>query len=186
MVGTYQSQRGTKPEEALHRPLQSNLIGTLTITNPANPGVWAPAAGYGAFGSLGPSLNAYLGAGGQPPLLWAMSATATGYEFKFGFDMQVAALVPVVGAVVPVAKIGHVALTASATISGELIQAGAAWELDNNSGAWGSMANHDGKSTMMDRAAQLISACDPGGIVVTARRAYSRKAWKRAIQQVFR
>ncbi|MGT2477118.1 hypothetical protein [Paraburkholderia terrae] len=104
------------------------------------------------------------------------------YTYKFGFDLFVPSLA-VAGAQ---AKIGHVALISTATISGEIIPAGGAWELDNNSGAWGSMANHDGKSRMMDNAAQVLSHCDPGGIVVTARRAYSRTDWKRAIQQQFR
>ena len=183
-MATYPSQRPVKPEEAHHRPLQTNLIGTLAINNPMAPGVWTPSAAFAAF-TLGQALTTQLANAG-PPLLWAMSSNTTGYEFKFGFDFLVNALAPVVGAAVPQAKIGHVALTASATISGEIIQVGAAWELDNNSGAWGSMANHDGKSTMMDTAAQLITQCDPGGIVVTARRAYSRVGWKRAIQQVFR
>jgi hypothetical protein len=183
---TYPSQRGQKVEEQFHRPLQTNLIGTLTIANPALPGVWAPGPAYGAFASLGPALNAYLGGvGNNGPLLWAMSSVVAGYEFKFGFDLQVAAFAVVVGPA-PIAKIGHVALTAAATISGEIIPVGAHWELDNNSGAWGAMANNDGKSTMMATAAQLISAGDPGNIVVTARRAYSRKGWKRAVQQVFR
>jgi hypothetical protein len=184
---TYPSQRPVKPEETHHRPLQSNLIGTLTINNmAAAAGAWAPGAAYGAFASLGPAMTAYLAAGGHGPLLWAMSSTNVGYEFKFGFDRQVVALIPAIGAAPLNAKIGHVALTAAATISGEIIQVGAHWELDNNSGAWGSMANQDGKSTMMDNAAQLISRFDPGAIVVTARRAYSRTGWKRKIQQVFR
>lgn len=183
----YPPQRPIKPEETLHRPQETNLIGTLRITNMATiPGAWTSGAAYGAFASLGPALAAHLANGGGTPLLWAMSSTNAGYKFKFGFDAQVAALIPAVGAVMPTAKIGHVGLMGNATISGELIQAGAAWELDNNSGAWGSMANQDGKSTMMATAAQLISTYDPGGIVVTARRAYSRTGWKRAVQQVFR
>lgn len=181
---TYPSQRPVKPEETFHRPLGTNLIGTLTIVNPAQAGVWAPTAAYAAF-TLSQALNQVHVNNPGTPLLWAFSSTHTGYEFKFGYDVQVAALVPVVGAL-PNAKIGHVALTPSATISGEIIPVGAAWELDNNSGAWGAMANVDGKSTMMATAAQLIANCDPGGAVVTARRAYSRVGWRRAIQQVFR
>jgi hypothetical protein len=181
---TYASQRPVKAEEVHHRALGTNLIGTLTIRNPHQAGVWATGPlENGAF-TLAQALAAHVAAGDQP-LLWAFSSTAGGYEFKFGYDVQVPSLA--VGAAPGAqAKIGHVALTPNATISGEIIPVGAAWEIDNNSGAWGSMDNNDGKSNMMRTAAELLARCDPGGIVVTARRAYSRKAWKRKIQQIFR
>ncbi|MGL4486836.1 MAG: hypothetical protein ACRCUG_07645 [Yersinia sp. (in: enterobacteria)] len=48
------------------------------------------------------------------------------------------------------------------------------------------MDNNSGKTMVLAQAAEKMSAFDPGGIVVSARRAYSRTFWKRSIQQIFR
>lgn len=180
MLGPQMSARGNKHMENVHRPQGTNLIATMT----------GPGGGIGALPAvLAPNqnplftLNQCLGANiaaGNVPLLWVYTNNGGIVEIKFGHDMMVAnANNPATQS-----KIGHVALMNNAIISGEIHAAGGAWEIDNNSGAWGAMSNQDGKSTMMAAIAQFMSR-DPS-MVVTRRRAYSRKAWKRAIQQVFR
>jgi hypothetical protein len=183
-MATYASQRPVKAEENHHCSLGTNLIGTLSIINTAGPGVWTPGNNQNERFTLSQALQHYW-TNGHLPLLWAYRSTITGYEFKFGYDE----MVPLLAVDAPpgaMIKIGHVALTPDATISGEIILSGAQWEIDNNSGAWGAMDNNSGKTMVLAQAAEKMSAFDPGGIVVSARRAYSRTFLKRSIQQIFR
>jgi hypothetical protein len=178
------SQRPVKPEEIHHRPLEENLIGTLTIITVGAHGNWTPGVQENQNLSLGALLtNHHLNG---HTLLWAYRAESNQYEIKFGYDKMVLPVNAAIPGAPPQIKIGHVALTDKATISGEIISVGAHWELDNYSGAWGSMGGQNGKSRVMDDVALLIATHDPGGIVVHARRAYSHVGWKLAIQRVFR
>lgn len=177
MPGQTPSARGNKAEENHHRALGTNLIGTLQY--PAQPS-WI--ANNPAGQTLLNALNHHIAANNLP-LLWAYSVTPTSYEIKFGFDMNVPSLA--VGALPgATAKIGHVALFNDAIISGEIAPNGGGWRIDNNSGAWGAMGGQADKSNWMDNVANAMSQL--GNINVVASRAYSRRGWKRAIQQVFR
>ncbi|BBO84538.1 hypothetical protein [Desulfosarcina ovata] len=109
---------------------------------------------------------------GREPLLWSYAAPDANYtELKFGFDEHIEGQ----------GKIGHVALTQEATISGEIFRNGAAWKINNDSGAWGNMGGHDGKSQLMLHVANFMS--NNCGMVVTAEYAYSRNAVKRWFQK---
>jgi hypothetical protein len=168
------SLRGNKHDENVHRPLMTNLIGTLDHT-----GAWTPSAAFAAHATLHAALT-QAAAGPNLPLLWAFRGDNMGWRIKFGFDVFV--LSQAVG--VPpgtMMKIGHVALENDAIISGEIAPAGGGWVLDNNSGAWGAMNNNGGKTDMLGQIAQFMNVA--GGINVQAKRAYSRHAWKRVFQQ---
>ncbi len=178
MLPPQMSARGNKHMENVHRPLGTNLIAT--INGAANGGNLAAvlAANQNAAFTLSQCLTANFN-NGNTPMLWAYTDVGGNIEVKFGHDMMVN---NANGA--GQSKIGHVALMNAAIISGEIHPAGGAWEIDNNSGAWGAMSDQNGKSTMLATVAQFISR-DPS-MNVNGRRAYSRKDWKRAIQQVFR
>ena len=172
------SARGNKHMENVHRPLGTNLLATLSgaangvgnlaaVLNPANQQL---------------TLSQFLTLNhnnGNVPLLWVYTNNGGMIDVRFGYDTLVNNANGI-----GQSKIGHVALMDRAIISGEIHPVAGGWELDNNSGAWGAMSNEDGKSTMMAAIAQFMSR-EPS-MVVTARKAYSRKGWKRAIQQVFR
>lgn len=121
---------------------------------------------------------------GRKPLLWTYSVPDSNYkEVKFGFDDPIDTSNGI-GRVAFTNKIGHVALTAEATISGEIFRNGAAWSINNESGAWGNMGDVHGKTNMLrDVALFMSSYC---GIIVSHQKAYSSNATKRFIQQRYR
>jgi hypothetical protein len=113
-------------------------------------------------------------------MLWVYNNVGGNIKIRFGYDAFVPALNGAGNA-----KIGHVALVNTAIISGEIFPDGhGGWKIDNNSGAWGAMSNQNGKSTMMDTVALMMSQA--GNMQVNARKAYSRRTWKRTIQQLYR
>ena len=176
-MGTYASARGEKPAEVAHRPEGRNTIVTVWLAaGAAAPEVaWGPdyaaaAAALTIENALDQTITM-----GRTPLLWTYSVPDANYsEVKFGFDDPIGNN-----------KIGHVAMTNEATISGEIFRSGGGWHINNESGAWGNMGGHGGKTQMLTQAAQFMTA-NCGGMVVVANRAYSRKGLKRKIQQIFR
>ena len=169
---TYPSARGQKPEEINSRPGGRNTIVTLYILGPGG-GVqtsWGPDYEHAGL-TIPQALIATLDMGRQP-LLWTYAVPDANYtELKFGFDEHIEGH----------GKIGHVALTPEATISGEIFRNGAAWKINNDSGAWGNMGGHGGKSQLLLHVAQFMTTnC---GMVVTAEYAYSRNAVKRWFQK---
>jgi len=175
----YRSARGEKQRERAERPHGRNTIVTVFILGPAGLGNQANIAWGPDYESLNGALTIeqVLDATadmGRTPLLWTFAEPDANYtELKFGFDEPIGNN-----------KIGHVALTAEATISGEISRDGAGWRINNESGAWGNMGGENGKSNMLRRvAAFMIQHCN---MQVAANRAYSRAGWKRKIQKIFR
>ncbi len=178
-MATHPSARGQKPAEQAARPEGRNTIVTVYIAG-AGGGVattaWGPdyEATAGAL-SIEQALDATIDMG-RVPLLWTYARPDANYtEVKFGFDEQIGA-----------GKIGHVALAAEATISGEIFRDddGVRWRINNESGAWGNMGGEVGKSEMLRAVAVFMTAyC---GLRVTADKAYSSNAVKRFIQKQYR
>lgn len=174
-MGTFASARGQKPAEQVARPEGRNTIVTVWVAGGAAHTDWGPDyESEAATLTVQAALDATIVMGRQP-LLWTFSEPDTNYsEVKFGFDDPIAG-----------GKIGHVAMTSEATISGEIYRSGAHWRINNESGAWGSMGGNAGKSQKLTQAAQFMTQhC--GGLQVAADHAYSRKGWKRTVQQIFR
>jgi len=175
-MATYPSARGQKPAEVRYRPEGRNTIVTLWVSGGGAPQIaWGPdyesaAASLTIEQSLDETITM-----GRVPLLWTYAKPDANYtELKFGFDDPIGRN-----------KIGHVALAAEATISGEIFRSGAHWRINNESGAWGNMGGHSGKTRMLQETAQFMNNhCR--GMVVVADRAYSRYGIKRKIQQLFR
>ena len=169
-MGTYASARGEKPAEALYRPEGRNTIVKVQLHNGAQSIEWGPDYAGANLGTVRAALLATLQMGRQP-LLWTYAEHDPLFtEVVFGFDDPIGNN-----------KIGHVALTAEATISGEIYQDNAQWRINNESGAWGNMGGHGGKSNKMVQVATFMT--NHCGLQVNSDQAYSRKAWKRAIQQ---
>lgn len=172
----YPSARGEKATERAHRPEGRNTIATVFILGPsgAPQTAWGPdyEATPGAL-TIEQALDATIDMG-RTPLLWTYSAPDANYtEVKFGFDDPIGNN-----------KIGHVALTFEATISGEIARNGVAWRINNESGAWGNMGEAQGKTNMLRAVALFMTLhC---GLQADAARAYSSNAVKRKIQQIFR
>lgn len=174
MATTFPSARGQKPTEVAHRSEGRNTIVTVWKSGAVvAPREWGPD--YATFaGTIEAALDATI-AMGRVPLLWTYAELDGSYVVvKFGFDDPIGNN-----------KIGHVAMTEEATISGEIYREGAHWKINNESGAWGNMGGHGGKTAKLTDAALFMTAnCGP--LQVQASRAYSRTGWKRKIQQVFR
>jgi hypothetical protein len=172
----YPSARGEKATERAHRPEGRNTIVTVYILGPGGAVQTAWGPDYESIAgvlSIEQALDATIDMG-RTPLLWTYSVPDANYtEVKFGFDDPIGNN-----------KIGHVALTAEATISGEIARDGIAWKINNESGAWGNMGEAQGKTNMMRAVAQFMTLhC---GFQVVAARAYSSNVFKRKIQQIFR
>jgi hypothetical protein len=174
-MATYPSARGQKPAEIAHRPEGRNTIVTVWLSNGVATTAYGPDyESVAGTLTIEQCLDETITMG-RVPLLWTYAKHDANYtELKFGFDDPIAGN-----------KIGHVALTEEATISGEIRRGGGGWRINNESGAWGNMGGHGGKTHMMQEAAVFMTThC--GGMVVTADHAYSRKGWKRTVQQIFR
>lgn len=174
-MATYPSARGEKPTEVASRPEGRNTIVTIWVSGGVAHTDWGPdfaaaAAAAPAHLTIERALDETIRMG-REPLLWTYAQPDANYkELKFGFDDPIGA-----------GKIGHVAMTQQATISGEICRYGPAWRIDNNSGAWGNMGGHGGKTnTLADVALFMTTHC--GGMQVGAGLALSRKAWKREVQ----
>ena len=173
---TYQSARGQKAQEQQSRPGGENTIVTVFTLGPGG----APQVSWGpdyedaaAVLTIEQALRLTLDMGRQP-LLWTYSYPDANYmELKFGFDEHT-----------DQGKIGHVGMAGEATISGEIFRDGAAWKINNDSGAWGNMGGNSGKTRMLLEVAGFMR--DHCGLQVTANKAYSRHKIKRFFQQLFR
>lgn len=178
---TYPSARGQKSAERANRPIGINTIVTIWWSGDAVETAWGPA-----YESWARTPEATIESAldnsivmGRKPLLWSYAQPDANYsELKFGFDHQVNVHDTFV-------KIGHVALASEATISGEIYREGARWRINNESGAWGNMGGHSGKSKKLEEVAEYMNILC-GGMVVVADRAYSRNVVKRKIQQLYR
>jgi len=173
----YPASRPEKALEHTHRPEGRNTIVTVYIAGAGGgPQIeWGPDyAATAAHHSIEQALDLTVDMG-RVPLLWTYAKPDANYtELKLGFDEKLG----------NTDKIGHMALVANATISGEIARNGAAWSIDNESGAWGNMGGAQGKSNMMREVALFITThC---GMQVSAKRAYSSNLFKRKIQQIFR
>lgn len=176
-MATHASARGQKPAEQAARPEGRNTIVTVYIAG-AGGGVattaWGPdyEATAGAL-SIEQALDATIDMG-RVPLLWTYARPDANYtEVKFGFDEQIGG-----------GKIGHVALAAEATISGEIFRDGIDWKINNESGAWGNMGGEVGKTAMLRAVATFMTAyC---GLRVSSEKALSSNAVKRYIQKKIR
>lgn len=170
----YSSSRGEKPKEIYHRPEGRNTIVTVWASGNEVHTVW----GQDYECTNGPmtvdqALRVTI-AMGRTPLLWTYSEPDVNYtELKIGFDELIGTQ-----------KIGHVALAAEATIAGEIYLSGAKWRINNESGAWGNMGGHSGKSLMLHTVAKFMA--DHCSMIVSADVAVSRFSVKRAIQRRFR
>jgi hypothetical protein len=173
-MGTYASARGEKATEAQFRPEGRNTIAKVQLFGGATSIVWGPDYAAANLATIQDGLIATIDMG-RVPLLWTYAEHDPQFiEVVFGFDDPIGNN-----------KIGHVALTAEATISGEIRRHNAQWRINNESGAWGNMGGNAGKSQKMTQVAQFMNAhC--GGMQVNADTAYSAKGWKRKIQQIFR
>jgi hypothetical protein len=174
-MATYPSARGQKPAEVANRPEGRNTIVTIWVSGGNAQTAWGPDY-ESAAGQLTveQALDATI-VMGRTPLLWTYATPDANYtELKFGFDDPIGAN-----------KIGHVAMASEATISGEIFRSGGHWRINNESGAWGNMGGHGGKTQKLQQAAAFMTA-QCGGMQVVADHAYSRKGLKRKIQQLFR
>jgi hypothetical protein len=164
--------------EDVHRPQGTNLIATLSGHKDSNAELIAKVNLTQAYTfALNQALRANI-ANGNTPLLWVYTEDTDSrvFEIKFGFDT----LVQQGGGQV---RIGHVALMDRAIIAGEIYPDGGRWEIDNNSGAWGSMSNQNGKTTMMGEIASYMSRERSMKDLVSAWGTYSRNDLLRTIQQ---
>lgn len=172
-MATYPSARGEKAIEVAHRGEGRNTIVTVTLFAGQLSTKWGPdyaAAAISPLFTIEVALDETVNMG-REPLLWTYANPDPNLEeLKFGFDDPIGT-----------GKIGHVAMTIEATISGEIYRHGGAWRIDNNSGAWGNMGGHGGKANTL-AAVALFMTNHCGGMQVGAGRAHSRKAWKRAVQ----
>lgn len=176
MKNLINSMRGNKPAEDHHRGQRTNMIAKLQVSA-TGPRIIERGDVQDAHAGIPALLQNNIDAG-RAPLLWAYGDELNQTVVVFGYDM----FVDYQGARV---KIGHVALMNQAHISGEIRQLpNNIWSIDNESGAWGSMGNENGKSEQLIKVADFISrACN---IQVRAQRAYSRNAVKRWMQHKFR
>jgi hypothetical protein len=174
MATTFPSARGEKATEAQFRPEGRNTIAKVELFGGNASTTWGPDYAAANLANVEAGLLATIDMG-RVPLLWTYAEhDAQFIEVVFGFDDPIGNN-----------KIGHVALTAEATISGEISRHNAQWKINNESGAWGNMGGTAGKSQKMTLVAQFMNAhC--GGMQVIAAHAYSSTGWKRKIQQIFR
>jgi hypothetical protein len=182
MSRLYPSARGQKAAEIEHRPQKTNMIVTVTKSGVSVEKVWGPNYSF-CMDKVHIELALdFSVTKGIEPLLWTYSKLENGdTEVKFGFDIAVKSLNKKKHKIEKV-KIGHVALASTATISGEIYRSGAGWKINNDSGAWGNMGGHSGKTRMLEEAAQFMTRhCD---MYVSPERAYSRYLLKRKFQQM--
>ena len=176
-MATHPSARGQKPEEVAVRPEGRNTIVTVSLLG---AGVVVPRIDWGPDYesaanqlTIEQSLDATIDMGRQP-LLWTYSQPDANYQaVKFGFDEHIGG-----------GKIGHVAMEAQATISGEIFREGVSWSINNDSGAWGSMGGGNHRSAMLRQVAAFMSTrC---GFQVNPKAAFSKYAPVRFFQKALR
>ena len=174
-MGTFPSARGQKPTEVASRPEGRNTIVVVWMSGGVQHTDWGPDyAAASAHLTIEGALDATL-VMGRSPLLWTWAEPDANYtELKFGFDDPIGR-----------GKIGHVALTAEATISGEIYRSGAQWRINNESGAWGNMGGSGGKGLKLVQVAQFMTQhC--AGMQVAADAAFSKNLLKRKFRKLMR
>lgn len=187
-------RRKVKAEEDFHRVLSTNRVGKLIVKATEGSGEWMASPSFDAQ-SLGRSLEQVSGIQRAGAILWVMKYYVEGdegddaderdeggedngdYTFKFGYDFDMPDLLVKRSSV----KLGHAALAKRAIIAGEIRQIGDYWNIDNFSGAWGSMGGKSGKSGALETAAFHITQYSD--IDVVARSAFSSNALIRGLQR---